>query len=419
MKIAIISDTHFGDFESQLVTADASGQCRLGKRYPKFRDAAGRDNDYLVLLGDIADVAIKDYKTALDIFKLFLNQVFEDGIAKRILYIPGNHDYDVWHTIEYQANIINPIIHRPGKPTSLFRMSVPAILDDRPSAKYKFFLGNVTRRPDPKEPYGHMFLDFLCDEKMRFSVGFPNAYLVTNEGECIMMTHGQYFQVFWALVSDWAPKVFQADLKVNQPLLSTKNLVELNFPLSQLSSSGVGQAGPLTDVIRQIQYDFKSSKPERIEVYLDNLKKEICSSVLKTKWYNPFDWLKKGVLGIVKKAIMKGIMAPHPSPKDDETWDKKPETLEKMSAYYLSGCEEIKWLNSEYEMNIPLRPTKLIYGHTHKPIPLQCEKPPYLKPFSGDPFQVPTFNAGCWLEDRGAELFLYETGKGLMSVSIT
>ncbi len=415
MRIAIISDTHFGDFSSQLVTVDTSGQIQLGSRYAAFRDAAGRGNDYLVLLGDIVDVAINEYKIALDIFKRFLSQVHKDGIAERILYIPGNHDYDLWHAIEYQANIINPIIER--KPTKQFRMSVPAVLDDRQSAKYEILLGNVTRRPDPKEPYGYMFLDSLCDEEMRFLVGFPNAYLITDTGECIVMTHGQYFQVFWSLISEWAPKVFQADLRVNQPL-SIKNVVELNFPLSQLSSSGVGQAGPLTDVTRQMQYDFKKGIPDRLRIYLDNFCKKMCAEILKPKWYNPFDWLKKGALNRIKKSILKGLSKPHLAPKEEENWGAKPETLKKISEYYLSACDEIRWLNSSYDMNIPDRPNKLIFGHTHKPIALQALKPPSFKPFIGTPFEVRVFNTGAWLEGKGAELFLYETGKGLWSVPI-
>jgi hypothetical protein len=378
------------------------------------------------LLGDVVDVAIRDYKTSLDVFKLFLNQIIKDGVAEKILYVPGNHDFEIWHTIEYQANIINPIINRPGKQTSLFRMAVPAVLDDRPSAKYKFFLGNVTRRPEPEEPYGHMFLDFLCDEKLRFSVAFPNAYLVTDMNECVMMTHGQYLQTFWSLISDWAPAVFHMELNVNQPL-TAKNLVALNFPLSQLSSSGVGQAGPLTDVIRQIQYDFKKGKPEKLEVYLDNLRKGLCTRLLKTKWYNPIDWVKKCALGAVKKSIIKGIMAPHPSPRENGGWEYEPETLRRMSAYYLSGCDEIERLNSEYEMNLPPRPSKLIFGHSHRPIALKSTAHPVLKPFGRDLVQVPVFNTGGWLENDnggqggfcGAELFLYETGKGLRSETIS
>ena len=427
MKITITSDTHFGDLNSQLATLDASGQPQLGNKYPTFRDAIGKNNDYLVLLGDIIDVAVEDYKVAFDIFRFFLNQIYQDGIAKKILYIPGNHDYDIWHTIEYQTNIINPIIHRPSKPTSLFRMSVPAVLDDRASPKYAFFLGGVTRRPDSEEPYGHLFLDFLSDEKLRFSIGFPNAYVATRQNETILLTHGQYFQVFWSLVSEWAPRLFQSDLKVNIPLIM-KNLVQLNFPVSQLSSSGVGQAGPLTDVTRQIQFDFKNNKPDRLKKYLDSLQNEICDNVLRTNWYNPFDWLKKGAISLIKKSILKGIQeTPHASPREDETWEYRPETLQKMSSYYLSSCEEIKSLNAEYGMNIPNRPSMIIFGHSHRPIALQSQKHPILQPFPGDPFQLPVYNTGGWLERQiggkkifsGIELFIYETDQPLKSVTIS
>jgi hypothetical protein len=58
MKIVVTSDTHFGDLTSQLATINSNGQPELGSRYAEFKKKAGEGNDYLVLIGDILDVAI-------------------------------------------------------------------------------------------------------------------------------------------------------------------------------------------------------------------------------------------------------------------------------------------------------------------------------------------------------------------------
>lgn len=423
MRVVITSDTHFGDLTSQLATIGPNGKPALGSRYADFKSAAGTGNDYLVLLGDIVDVAIQNYKEAFDVFKFFLDQVAQDNLANKIIYVPGNHDFDVWHTVEYQANIINRISSRPQRPTSLFRMSVPAFIDDRAARTHELYLGGVTRGQDPDRPYGHhLFLDFLTDQRLNISVAFPNAYLVTRDEETILLTHGQYFQVFWSLLSDWAPKVFQTDLKVAVPPL-IKILTHLNFPLSQLSSSGVGQAGPLTNVIRQVQYDFKNQRTEKIGVYLDNLLREI-----RTNYLQKTALLTRLAFWILKKKVIKEIKkAPHLAPKEDEGWEYRPGTLDKMTAYYLSSCDEIREINNQNSLSYPHQPGKLIFGHSHRPIGIASSTRPSLKPFPNRLDEIPVYNTGGWLQKEpgnrstfsGIELFIYETGNPIRSVRIT
>ncbi|NTU42472.1 MAG: hypothetical protein HGA78_05375, partial [Nitrospirales bacterium] len=102
MRFALISDTHFGDPMGTLIKGDRS----LGDRYSAFRDAAGHDNDYLILLGDILDFSISSYKDTYEAAKVFFLQVQKDNIAREMIYLPGNHDADLWHTVEHQVNII-------------------------------------------------------------------------------------------------------------------------------------------------------------------------------------------------------------------------------------------------------------------------------------------------------------------------
>jgi len=426
MKIVITSDTHFGDGTSQLAAFDSNGNPALGPKYPEFKEACGINNDYLVMLGDVIDVAIEDYKDAYNVAKVFFKQVAKDEITKKILYVPGNHDYDLWHTVEYQTNIIRRITDVTKKDISLFKMSVPAVLDDREDRiGPEIFLANVTRRTDPVQPYGGLFLDFLVDKELEFYIAFPNVYLITDREECILMTHGQYFQLFWSLLSEWAPTTFGKVLDVGEPPLTIKNLAHLNFPLSLLSSSGVGQAGPLSDVIRGIQYEFKAHKSKKIMEYVDNLKKALEKGPFKYNWYNPIHWLIKMGIYLAKRGLKRWIeKREESSPRKDDEWEYKPDTQRKMINYYKSSKREIQGLNKENNLNIPDNPVIIVFGHSHRPIGTKDSKRLVIQPLNDPNVNVTMFNTGGWLEEEssgkfnGIELFTYETGKGIRSVKI-
>lgn len=45
MRIAIVSDTHFGDDAGTLVREDQNPVPVIGPRYPEFKKAVGKQND--------------------------------------------------------------------------------------------------------------------------------------------------------------------------------------------------------------------------------------------------------------------------------------------------------------------------------------------------------------------------------------
>lgn len=75
MRMAIVSDTHFGDQMCTLVDHDkpfeGDGSPRPGVKYGAFVEKAGTDNDYLILLGDIFDFSIVGYARAYEMAKAF------------------------------------------------------------------------------------------------------------------------------------------------------------------------------------------------------------------------------------------------------------------------------------------------------------------------------------------------------------
>ena len=57
MRLVVISDTHFGDPMGTLIVEN-NGSYKPGEKFEQFSKAAGKNNDYLVLLGDIFDFSL-------------------------------------------------------------------------------------------------------------------------------------------------------------------------------------------------------------------------------------------------------------------------------------------------------------------------------------------------------------------------
>ena len=172
MKLVIISDTHFGDRQNVLVRT-TSGGYRLGAKFKDLREVAGEDNDYLVLLGDIFDFSVQSYEQVFRAARVFFKAVKRHNLAREIIYVPGNHDFDMWHTVEYQTRIIRRI--DSGELPDAFRHSVPAVIDGRKEVQgeRRLFLHGVQATAGG---YGGLFLDSLIgtgeDERITFNVAY-------------------------------------------------------------------------------------------------------------------------------------------------------------------------------------------------------------------------------------------------------
>ena len=426
MKIAIISDIHLGDPKSTMANKDG-----VGIRYPKFRsiikENLGSNIDYLVLLGDIMDFAVSSYQEAYEAGRQFFIRLKRDNIAREIIYVPGNHDFDIWHAIEYEVNVINKIMN--CKHVELFRFSVPGIIDDRHNSKTPgFTLRNVTAKAEPNMPkYAGLFLDSITKtrpedaETTKFNFGYPNLYLVT-DNESVLITHGQYLEQFWSMTGRLALRIFRNDLGVEDPsYLNLKETVGINFPICQLSSSGSGQAGALTERIQDIEHMVYSHYFKTIETYLDH-----AIQILKSQGgfvFRILFWLINA-----KKKVIKTISKTEKTQYNEE-FTQKEEVRKRFMDFYAASLKEIDDLkNDTIPFDIPY-PTKVIFGHTHVPIPWGFTGKPNDKPlYAPDGKPIFLYNCGGWLvekneggqeEFKGAEIFLYDTGKGISSVPVS
>jgi len=430
----MISDTHFGDPMSVLAVKDPhTQQISLGSRYEEFRNAIhaafnGKPLDYLVLIGDILDFSIAHYSVAYEIGKIFFQQLTTDNVLKKvgnkcgqIIYVPGNHDFDLWHTVEYQVNIINKI--QDKKFASPLKMSVPVIIDNRKASPlHGLTLHNVhasTKKNTPK--YGGLFLDQLTTPHIIFNFGFPNLYLI-NENETAIVTHGQYLDFYWSFLGEWTLKILKSDLDIkNTSLLNLVETVGINLPTSQLGCSSVGQAGPLTQVILELQQELKEHDVSRMDRYLTRIRKKIREKI-------------NGISGFIFNCAfnyIQGLLLKKLKHAEPARYRKKfltdPVVKERFIRFYKSTIYEINELKNKYGVDIPV-PTKFIFGHTHQPIPWN-DPLELTMPCSEDSSEhsLLIYNTGGWLnhinkkkvlEFCGAEIFFFDSETGFSSASI-
>jgi len=432
MRIAVVSDMHLGDDLCVLVSPDsAPGELPgPGPGYAALRRAVGQV-DYLILLGDILDLSVTSYEEAYRDAKAFFTLLQRDELARELVYVPGNHDFDVWNVVEHQVNVINQL--KQGELPRPFKRSVPGVIDARESEP-RLHLPDISAHPEWKErhrDYGGLFLDSITlrptgrgrrrgeGRKSVFNFAYPNLYLVTREGESVLLTHGHYFEAYWTLLGEWALQVAGDDLELERPgELSIRELVGLNFPLHQLACSGVGQARPLTGLARRLQLDLISGNTGRVDRYLQEAQERL---VRTAPLGLPLRVLRSWLAGRARRRILEALGQVEQT-RFSREFLSRPAVRDRFRRYYRNSLGEIERLRVEHGLDIP-PPRFVVFGHTHQPIPWGSDELVDVV----DGHEIRLFNTGGWLLRRetggrtsypGAEVVVYETGAAPRSVSV-
>jgi hypothetical protein len=399
MRISIISDVHLGDPMCQLASfgePELKRSPNVGPKYDAFCAAAGQNNDFLILLGDIFDFSIASYEESYAVAKVFFQRLQRDKITKQIIYVPGNHDFDLWYLYEYDVNVIRRI--NESRPPRAFRYSVPGILDcrsDRVGEAYSLL--GVNRNPDSPSGYGGLFLDRITRNEdhtgadMPFAFAYPNVYLLTDE-YTVLLTHGHYLEPYWSSLSEWAPKIAKADLGVGD-VLSLSEMVAINFPLNQLACSGTGQAGPLTRVIRQLAQEMKEQNLTRVKQYLANFDDEI-DRMTPSRWLlDPQEAIRDAACNYGTKWFVSQLERLRTTRFNEEFLRTK-DTLDRFRRFFEATLLEIERINQQTKLAIS-NPRFVIFGHTHEPILWGAETAPWTQSTGGQ--RLTLYNTGGWL----------------------
>ncbi len=423
MRISVISDVHFGDPMCQLACfdpPDSKQNPTIGPKYDDFRAAAGQNNDFLILLGDIFDFSIASYEETYAVAKVFFQQLQRDKIAKQIIYVSGNHDFDMWHFYEHDVNVIRRI--NEGRPPRGFRYSVPGILDCRSNHSGEAFtLFGVNRYPDSSWGYGGLFLDKITRNEdgtgteTGFAFAYPNVYLLTDD-YTVLLTHGHYLEPYWSMLSEWALKIAGADLRIGD-VLDLAEMVAINFPLNQLACSGIGQAGPLTGVVQPLVQEVKEQNLARVKRYLDKLDDEIDRITPARSLLDLEEFARDAACNYGKKWVVTQLEKVKATRYSEDFVHTK-DTLDRFRRFFDATLLEIEYMNQQTQLAVS-NPRYVIFGHTHEPIPWGLDNAPWTESTCGQPLTL--CNTGGWLVHKdkttgqmvpcGGGVFTYDSTK--------
>jgi predicted phosphodiesterase len=441
MRFAITSDLHFGSPDCLLVHGDRKNGFALGEKYERFREAVGTGLDFLILAGDVLDLSASDYEGAYASAREFFRRIKRDGVLRRegekpdfgaVIYVAGNHDAEVWHIVQHERHVTKRI--ERGELPESYAHSVAGIIDDRrESPAYGFILDKTHPQAQGMKKYGGMFLDAITREpgqengETPFYFAYPNLYIVTETGSALV-THGHCFEPFWTFGCEVATNVAYDDLPpghYSSPRAVKQDIEEaagMNFPLSQLSCAGIGQSGILTPVLRQVRDDVYSGRVDRLERYFDRLADYVISA--------SDSRLLRSVIGrllvrIGRDEALKAVGKVSRT-RFNREFGKDPSAQKRFRRFFDSTLREIaqivqvKRREPGCERYTLPAPNHVIFGHTHLPAGWNDPKDPPLTLAVNPGLRL--HNTGGWIMDagvfHGADVFLYESGKGFRSVPV-
>ncbi len=199
MTIAIISDTHIGDPSSRLVDSDGLFSQSM-PAYQSLKNGIQQFTDmkplkYFVLCGDIMDFSINAIDDSITKARAFFKQISEDKLAENVIYIPGNHDKQVWDGLQWDTSIIGNLSNY--RPPDQFARIQPAWITATGAIKLEGI------NPNGEGKFGDIFLKGLFDkseDNPTIILAYPNLY-IEKKDETIIVTHGHLFETAFVAVN--------------------------------------------------------------------------------------------------------------------------------------------------------------------------------------------------------------------------
>ncbi|MDZ7742913.1 MAG: hypothetical protein U5Q03_14555 [Bacteroidota bacterium] len=151
---------------------------------------------YLILLGDIFDIAVHEASDAFNLAHDFFNAPLYNNRSftsyfDTVIYLPGNHDHHVWHMLQEKYYIQDRLLS--GREALPFPHQSQGILDITKTGK----LLNNGNKLIPSGSGKNFISYLLSDHEKEIHVFYPNLYIRYADDKGICVTHGHFFEPNW------------------------------------------------------------------------------------------------------------------------------------------------------------------------------------------------------------------------------
>ncbi|MCX6155749.1 MAG: metallophosphoesterase [Candidatus Kapabacteria bacterium] len=396
MRIAIISDIHFGNAECSLSNADGSLNEITFKKFTDavFKLSGSHKLDYLVLNGDILDFAVCSFQKSIKNARYFFEAIEKSELCTDIIYNPGNHDKFIWDSYEWEQTIINQMKNQEDPLP--FKRNAPGFIDMTKENSilevYKPDDSNgcnwLKIASDQNSQLGDIFLKGLLPKgsKMKMNLVYPNLFLNTEQGT-IFVTHGQFLQTMWQLISEIISGYKDKKIKINETL-NLQEIEAFNYPITQLVGSSLGQAEAVTNLAQAIQNEVEDHDKYSVTRTVNHVAPRLFNL------YNK-NWFIKIIYRLFQNFITREIISFIVGTNDNSSKKylqslNNIDVMSRFRRFYDASVDQMQRIKPSFK-----NPEHFIFGHTHEAHPT-----PFIpKSNSILPENLKLYNSGGWLEN--------------------
>lgn len=323
-----------------------------------------KEKPQLVLNGDLIELALTSENRAGMAFQRFIELSMPEGnflFDNEILYLPGNHDHNLWEAARnlwYHDRLkqLKPGDYIPNEIHSTKIFDAPII--------HSAFLSPLIKC------YPHL-------QEVTINVSYPARGIINKDHtKCVIFCHGHYVESMYWLMTSLRSEIFpERHVPFTFEGIETENYAWVDFFWSTLGRSG--SVGKDINLI----YD-KLQDAGQVKKMIGN----IAASLSKKKRNHITRWIEERALKIILTLSL-GRMAA--SERNEPAVELTPDATAGLKK--LIEVPLFEQLNTELQNDIP-DDLAFIFGHTHKPFIRWFN-------FEGYPNPVKVYNSGGWVVD--------------------
>ncbi len=404
-----LSDLHLGEEDSVLTNLTVGkpvpepkgpGPCMLALvnylHAIKITLNQGKPIPFLILNGDILELATSTYPISTTYFRLFLTELAKRKLFDRLIYIPGNHDHGLWSLIR-DTHFVKCLSRQSESPGQLKVEHVTQLSIPRQSPLLSLLVSNL-----PMQIISPPLL-----------VANPSLRLQSFHGHDFLFHHGHLLEDVYKFLTLLGKRVIE-DISLNElkdkPLRDKIGELEReNWPWIDFVWSGftrAGRVGPtMEDYPRRVGHTMEDiyeliSSPEGMQKLIHRV-----GDILRTEFNLPL--IPEGFEDdlfrfILRKALEKGGVG-----SEERADHKKPafsKDLKNMTHRFINHYMRQELLDEG--LHPATNRTRFIFGHTHKPF---LEK---LEDVGAGFEKVTVVNSGGWVIESDG--YLPKHGPGIV-----